>query len=496
MIQDGLGGPTAFVLAGGGTKGSFEVGALQYLIATEGIVPDIITATSAGAIGAVVLAQARTLPEFAHRVQQMEDDILAMTRTGYVFGEQPWLRALRGTSLGAEIMAAVTEGTRPPLPAGVERDHAHAQAHAHGTATAVDADAAPLKERAQRRAQRKVRRRARRKIVRLVVGASFRLPRARRKLQTSGSAVMNLQPLAEAMRRGGPTGIHPVDPTLIDRPGLQLRLAVTALRAGVLRYVTESGHIVEDDAMTPAAGVAAGPVDVVEGALASASVPVVFPPRPLADDDYVDGGVLQNVPVRAALHLGASRIIAVLAIPLRVAREEHNFSADQAANIGVRALGVISLADRQRENLAIALTSGASLTTIDPVVDVVGYFEAQVGLLRINRDYGWLRAADVMAEGDPTLRAEIAAQTHQIAEARLRAWHTEEMLWGGAPQGRDSEAGMCALLRECKLSVRDLVDQRKQLGFPVPDGCENWWTEYEVHDAERPAHLPGRPLGV
>ena len=93
MIEDPLGGSTAFVLAGGGTKGSFEVGALQYLIATEGILPDIITATSAGAIGAVVLAQARTLPEFAHRVQQMEDDILAMTRTRYVFGEQPWLRA-------------------------------------------------------------------------------------------------------------------------------------------------------------------------------------------------------------------------------------------------------------------------------------------------------------------------------------------------------------------------------------------------------------------
>jgi hypothetical protein len=307
---------------------------------------------------------------------------------------------------------------------------------------------------------------------------------------------MNLQPLAEAMRRGGPTGIHPVDPTLIDRPGLQLRLAVTALRAGVLRYVTESGIIVEEDAMTPVAGVAAGPVDVLEGALASASVPMVFPPRPLADDDYVDGGVLQNVPVRAALQLGASRIIAVLAIPLYISREEHNFATDQAANIGLRALGVISLADRQRENLGIALTPGASLTTIDPVVDVVGFFEAEVGLLRINRDYGWLRAADVMAEGDPTLREEIAAQTHQIAEARLRAWHTEEKLWGNAPLGRGSEAGICALLRECKLAVRDLVDQRKQLGFPVPDGCEEWWTEYEVHDAERPAHLPSRPLGV
>jgi hypothetical protein len=223
---------------------------------------------------------------------------------------------------------------------------------------------------------------------------------------------------------------------------------------------------------------------------------MVFPPRPLADDDYVDGGVLQNVPVRAALHLGASRIIAVLAIPIYVAREEHNFSADQAVNIGLRALGVISLADRQRENLGIALTPGASLITIDPVVDVVGFFEAEVGLLRINRDYGWLRAADVMAEGDPTLRAEIAAQTHQIAEARLRAWHTEEKLWGNAPAGPNSEAGICALLRECKLAVRDLVDQRKQLGFPVPDGCEEWWTEYEVHAAPPPAHLPRHPLGV
>lgn len=324
----------------------------------------------------------------------------------------------------------------------------------------------------------------------------MRLPRARRKLQTSGSAVMNLQPLADAMRRGGPSGIHPVDTALIDRPGLKLRLAVTALRAGVLRYVTESGTIVEDDATTPVAGLAAGPVDVLEGALASASVPLVFPPRPLADDDYVDGGVLQNVPVRAAVHLGATRIIAVLAIPLRIAREEHDFAADHAANIGLRALGIISLADRQRENLAIDLAPGVRLATIDPVVDVVGFFEAEVGLLRINRDYGWMRAADVLAEGDPTLRAEIAAQTHEIAEARLRAWHTEEKLWSASPLGGDSEAGIGALLRECKSGIRHLVDQRKQLGFPVPDGCEEWWTEYEVHDGERPSHLPRRPLAV
>src|SRR5580658_9466541 len=117
MSDHSLSGPTAFVLAGGGTKGSFEVGALQYLVGTERIVPDIITATSAGAIAASVLAQARTFPEFARRVQEVEDDILAMTRTEQIFGEQDWLIALEGTALGGEIRLALTEGTRPSLPA-------------------------------------------------------------------------------------------------------------------------------------------------------------------------------------------------------------------------------------------------------------------------------------------------------------------------------------------------------------------------------------------
>src|SRR5580692_1915435 len=117
MIEPAPGGPTAFVLAGGGTKGSFEVGALQYLVGTERIIPDIITATSAGAIAASVLAQARTLEEFTRRVQEVEDDILAMTRTEQIFGEQAWLRALEGTALGGHIRLALTKGTRPQVPA-------------------------------------------------------------------------------------------------------------------------------------------------------------------------------------------------------------------------------------------------------------------------------------------------------------------------------------------------------------------------------------------
>ena len=204
---------------------------------------------------------------------------------------------------------------------------------------------------------RRTRRRHQRHFLRLLAGASLRLPRVRRRLRSSGSSVLTLEPLAEALRDGA-YGIRPVDPALVARPGLQLRLAVTAMRAGVLRYVTENGTIVEADACTPAPGDAAGPVELVDAVIASASVPLVFPPHPMADDDYVDGGVIEIVPVAAAARLGAKRIIAVVAVPLGLPRDERDFAAASAGAIGLRAMGMIGIADRQRANLAVRLPEG------------------------------------------------------------------------------------------------------------------------------------------
>ncbi len=481
MPPDTPTGSTAFVLAGGGTKGSFEVGVLQYLVGAEGIVPDIITATSAGAIAATVLAQARTLPEFVLRASEIEADVLAWTHSGHVFGKQPWLAALDGTALGDEIHQEITLGTRPPFPVAPATALAGNEVVPAGTSS-----------RQERRDARRARRSRQRHIARLVAGAGLRLPRVRRQLRASGSAVLNLDPLADSLRHGSSRGVRPVDPALVRRPGLELRLAVTALRAGVLRYVTEDGTIVESDARTPAAGAAAGPVDLIDGAVASASVPMVFPPHAMGDDDYVDGGVIEIVPVRAAAALGATRIIAVVAVPLRMARDERDYAAAPLGYIGLRSMGMIGVAERQVSNLDVALPSGATLTTIDPVVDVVGLFEVEPGLLRINKDYGWLRAADVLAEGDAGIRADMADATHAIVEARREAWRLEESLWARRRlEGTDS--GTLALVREEKERVRALVDRRKQLGFPVPEGCEAWWLDYEVHTAEPPPGLPPAP---
>jgi len=330
-----------------------------------------------------------------------------------------------------------------------------------------------------RRLARRARRRRQRHLARLVAGAGLRLPRVRRQLRSSGSSVLNLNPLEGALRHGSQDGFRSVDPALIARPGLQLRLAVTALRAGVLRYVTEEGILVESDALTPAPAESAGPVDLVDGAIASASVPMVFPPHPMADDDYVDGGVIEVVPVSAAAALGATRIIAVVAVPLRLPRDERDYSAAPAGYIGLRSMGMIGVAERQIANLNIHLPEGTTLTTVDPVVDVVGLFEI---------------AADLLADGDAAMRADIADGTHAIVEARREAWRLEESLWAAGRIG-DSDAGTLALVREHKEEVRSLVDRRKQLGFPVPDGCEDWWTGYEAHTAERPQGLPALSSG-
>ena len=72
-------------------------------------------------------------------------------------------------------------------------------------------------------------------------------------------------------------------------------------------------------------------------------------------------------------------------------RDERDYADAPAGYIGLRAMAMIGIADRQLAQPAHArLPEGTTLTTVDPVVDVVGLFEVQPGLLRINKDYGWL----------------------------------------------------------------------------------------------------------
>ena len=62
----------AFVLGGGGNRGPLEVGAIQALL-NQGIVPDMIVGSSAGAINGALLAIDPLLKQVKHMAELWRD---------------------------------------------------------------------------------------------------------------------------------------------------------------------------------------------------------------------------------------------------------------------------------------------------------------------------------------------------------------------------------------------------------------------------------------
>ncbi|MGZ7014824.1 MAG: patatin-like phospholipase family protein, partial [Acidimicrobiales bacterium] len=467
---------TAFVLAGGGTKGAFEVGAVTYLVGELALVPDIITAASAGSIIASVLAQARTPEELRQRAVEIGQDLLAMTDLRVVFGRQPWVEDLQGTPIGDAIDAMIElrppepeltdDPTLPPPPGPAPDPSGAHRAHHHRFSLHA---------------------------LRLAVRSLPALVHVRRDFPGHGSSILTLDPLADRLRGIGPS-VAPtfaaLDPALVARPGLELRLAITALRSGRTRYVTEAGVVVEADAVTPCAE-HTEPVDLIEAVLTSASAPLIFPSRRLGDQDYADGGIGHNLPVAPAVSLGATHIYAVLAMALDQPPDLRDFSRATFLDLDLRTT-MIMFADLQRANLEAPRPAGVDLTVIAPTVELVGTFEVNEGLMQIDMDYGRLRAQEATATVDEATRARAFALTDRVIVARDHAWFAEEALWQARTRsatGSPATAGMLEQVVALKGVVRTALAERVALGLPSPEGADAWATTWEAHTGPRPAGL-------
>ena len=458
---------TAVVLAGGGFKGAFELGALRHLVEQHGVVPDVITATSAGAILGTVVGQARTHQELIQRLDEADDDLMSMTRIDAVFDEQPWLRELDGTVAADRIRRLLVEGGPvPPGDPGAADDHHHGRHHRrdHRGGGRDGGDAHPFAG---------------------VLEVVRRLPAAHR-VSTDHTArgILNLDPFEAALRgttstgtgtgtgAGTGTGVASIDPDLVARDGLDLRLATTNVRDRVTHYVTEDAELVGPDARTPIDD--AGAFDLIDGLIASASVPGVFPPRLLGSAEYVDGGVLANIPLAAAVALQPERIFTLAASPIR--EPDHRGAVRVAEELGYLATQV--------ENLATPLPDGTTNTVIQPTMLVVGTFEVHPGRMRIDIDYGWLRAQESVADLDDGTRPILTAASDTIVGLRQRAWSIEDHLLGGGDRTALGE------LQAVKSAIRSAVGARTDLGFPGPDTTDDWGHRWELHTRAVPEGLP------
>jgi len=288
-----------------------------------------------------------------------------------------------------------------------------------------------------------------------------------------GRSVLTLDPFEVSVRGGTDVGIAPIDLVAVARPGVQLRLAVTALKARSTRYITQDGLLVDADARTPVPDVE---LDVIDGMIASASVPGVFPPREIGGELYVDGGCLQNIPLQAAVDLGAERIFTMVACPVKPAKKSVSLWAAES-------LGYLST---QLDNLAVVLPDGVTNTVIEPTIDVVGSFEVHIGLMNIDIDYGNMRAVEVMGGLDEAVVPIATAASDSITLHRQLCWQLEDHAISSGTMHGD----VLDRLRVLKRSVQAGVEARTALGFAAPEGADRWGQTWELHAADVPAHFP------
>ena len=379
------------VLSGGGSRASFHLGALRYLYDKAHIAPSCIVATSAGSIIGTALAQSQDPAEQSEVLRTVEQYWLAMSNAGEMFAEQTWFTRLREQweSLSEVVPDLRTEPD--PLDPGFydanDSDAATLMREALDFDPSANAGDFSLSKLWQ------------------FLSALPRLGRAGAGL---ASMLRGAEIAASAYRPGSlayrllfESGFTT---EAVRESGMQLRIAFVGLNSGDLHFMRQDGVIVDPDDKP----VLDTPFDLTMGVWASCSIPGVFRPVKLGDELYVDGGVRDNVPVEMAVDtLGVTRPYVIVATPPGVAPPETD-SLD-ILSIMFRSFSIV-MDEMVRNEVSWARRAGA--VVIEPLINVHSPLVVDQALLRINRDYGWMRAAEEMTGAE-------AGTTGPIVEARL-----------------------------------------------------------------------------
>lgn len=415
------------VLAGGGAKGDFEVGALRYLYGV-GIRPDIVVGTSVGAINGVKLAEGDGNTGTAQ--EQLEAIWRSLVANSDMYLPMDWLKDLeqlikRRADLGiGSLMRSAAAWTA--FPGLLLFDL---------VATTIDA-----KE---------------------IVGIIERMRLAR--------SLYNLAPMQ--VRLADPAQLSP---TRVAASGIRLRLVSVGLESGAIRWVDENG--MSDRGSNPG---------VVTGALASAALPLAFPPVILDGETCVDGGVREVLPLRMAVEEGANVVYAILAgapVPPYPSLRTANLVPLARRSIGEVMVDELTIDDIGRTPW------GVPVHVIRPGVDVHDTLTIDPGLIDINIDYGWMVAADVV-ELSAADRFQAASHADEIASARMESWRLEHHLHAerlptdhsGTAVRPVPDTALVGEIRGLKHKIRRHAQGRALMGARLESGVERWWQAWEIH---------------
>lgn len=408
--------PVAFVLSGGGSQGSFEVGVLRYLYDGLGIEPAILVGSSVGAIIAAKLAEGNDPETGARPIDELEDIWRALRTNSDMWLTEPWLDKLRSQVEWASGLRG--------------------RAAEHGTAGSQA------------------------RVVMRMLGEIVRNPP-----EADGTVDALRQALkAKSLLRSDPVRriveTH-IDPQRVRASGLTLRVGAVSLQRGALRYFDGHGNVTERDG-TPLDG---EPVPLREAVLASAAIPVVFPPVELGGEHYVDGGVREILPLALAFNgLGAGHIFAVVASAPGVDPWED--ARDRGLlEIARRVSADIGPDEILRKEIEPPRGWGRRVTVIVPEVDVHDALTIDPELIAASIDYGYMRAADVLLGLDE----DSCALSTEIARCRMRLREARGPVAGLLQDGDAGQPDPVAEARELAV-LGDLVARRRASGAPLPPG--------------------------
>ncbi|AZZ38827.1 patatin [Acidipropionibacterium jensenii] len=486
------------VLAGGGARASFQVGALRHLYDVVGIHPEVITATSAGSVVACTIAQWSDPEDQSRALADLDRMWMAMQDQSEMFAPRAWFKLL--LEKGPEWTKLI-DHDRSHRPHGlaiprISLPFTHSQ---DGASTVVD-PAEPVAGGEESRISTSLTGQAatldlatreipvpdgatwRPSVVLQVLSALSKLTRDGGDIQ----AILRGADASGSTYRAGPILSRLLDPAWFDSErlassGVRLRVAMVALESGELRFMTERGTLVDRD-NHPLPGTRH---DVTRGVLASCSVPGVFRPVEIDGEHYVDGGVRENIPAEMAIgHLGVTHPYVITCGPLGLSRSE-DFGSKNMLDLATRSIDILT-DEAGRDEVAYALNAGAEV--IAPEIDVHSSMTVDPGLLRINRDYGWMSSALVHSATGASMHDLV----NEIVRLRMRGWELEkEWLAGRTAPGKDSTAeaesgpqrsgseDVIAELAEVKGRLADAADRLPRL--LRPEGADTWGRQLEAH---------------
>jgi hypothetical protein len=289
-----------------------------------------------------------------------------------------------------------------------------------------------------------------------------------------------------------------------------------SLETGELVFVDEHGDVFPGTSPPPGADRSPSPrTGLVDGAIASASMPGIFPARRLGPHMCVDGGVREVVPVVTAVEqLGCNQVIAI-----RVSAPVPPLPLDQSRivpTIVARSLFDITFDEVADDDVEPYSGWGQNtVTTISATLNLHDTLVVEPGLIRIAIDYGWMRASDVF--DPPTDRHAYAFElSDQITRLRCLNWKNAH--WAAGAQWIDPNRSLDSALtsgqtslpeyhysavqtgsavraiRNTCVEIHRLLQHRQSIGAPIPPGASAWYREWEELGRPVDPHSTARPM--